>query len=476
MGRSGLFESLLSPGEALSASLASISIFGVAVSLLRYLFGPRLVSRSRIGLRRGFFLETTGPGSGCATPSSSQIHSNLFPNPSSLFHFHLYPHRIMFKLFKKKKDGSKAGASSAAPRPQPSSLASPTTSCSSRAPPVEFGVQIDWGATTPSQYAATLGRTPACIGSFLSIGPTWDPEPMRSNIAEIETLRTSSGRVPKYLLTVMPYNGLAACTDDVFQSLASSCREANAKGVDVIVRFAHEMNGSFNPWGGKPDQFVEAWKRLEKWVGGCRPGTVLLWSPSVSYDGSKDEYGAGRVSKRGEKRGSVKCSNLIRPLSFSFPGLYWPGDDLVDLVGLSTYHFDDYTWKNTNDVAPPDKLVKELTGHLGYYKPMDFITRFVVGKRKPFVISETAAPWHEGAIATGTARDELQVKSSWWTQVYSPTLFAQIPGLMLIMWFECRKEEGGGMRDFRTVLGNGEVRDAFARHVCLPSVGMRFLD
>jgi hypothetical protein len=87
----------------------------------------------------------------------------------------------------------------------------------------------------------------------------------------------------------------------------------------VMLRFAHEMNGSWRPWGetvngNKPGQFVQAWRHVHQVVSDAAGGAPLqwVWSPNENYRGGKD-----------------------------FTTMY-PGHDAVDVVAVNGYN-----WGNT---------------------------------------------------------------------------------------------------------------------------------
>src|SRR6478735_8264948 len=106
------------------------------------------------------------------------------------------------------------------------------------------GVNLDWEHETLRQYSGGLGRRPAVVVSFA-------PFPFAAtdtiNVeAAYEQVRANGGMM---LLTLEPGQGLAAVTQAVADDLAGVLDRFNRSGVPVIVRFAHEMNGSWYKWG-----------------------------------------------------------------------------------------------------------------------------------------------------------------------------------------------------------------------------------
>jgi hypothetical protein len=84
-------------------------------------------------------------------------------------------------------------------------------------------------------------------------------------------------------------------------------------GGPVMIRFAHEMNGDWYPWNesvntNEPGEFVAVWRYVhDRFQAAGATNAVWVWSPNVT-------------------------TYLPTPLE-----RFWPGDDYVDVVGLSGY-------------------------------------------------------------------------------------------------------------------------------------------
>ncbi len=121
---------------------------------------------------------------------------------------------------------------------------------------------------------------------------------------------------------------------------------------------------------------------------------------------------------------------------------YYPGDDAVDWVGMSLYHWGSaYPW-GENELPEAGKFVAQLTGQYdglnGDERAVpDFYATYADGHDKPLAITETAAFY--APDAGGEA--EEAIKSSWWQQVFSPELHTSFPRLEMINWFEWSKFE-----------------------------------
>ena len=83
-------------------------------------------------------------------------------------------------------------------------------------------------------------------------------------------------------------------------------------GTDVFLRFGGEMNGNWTPWGRDPLAYRRAFRLVHAVVNRHASNVALVWAP-----------------------GAVPTYNL---------DLYYPGDDVVDWVGISLYlvrYYDD---------------------------------------------------------------------------------------------------------------------------------------
>jgi hypothetical protein len=149
------------------------------------------------------------------------------------------------------------------------------------------------------------------------------------------------------------------------------------------------------------------------------------------------------------------------------------GDEYVDWVGLSVYWYPD-AGTGFNGPVPPSFFVDYVRGtgpSIERFNPItlqdgglrNFYRRFSQERNKPMMIPETSAPYFD-FITDGT-RTELEIKQSWWNQLYSAETRQAFPNLKAIIHFEERKADAGSeIRDWR-VLANPVVRNAFANDV-----------
>ena len=156
--------------------------------------------------------------------------------------------------------------------------------------------------------------------------------------------------------------------------IAEAARQAAAWGGPLFVRFAHEMNGSWYPWGRDPKLYKAAWRRIVtifrqegatnvKWV----------WCPYVDF---------GKLSfKR-----------------------YYPGDKWVDWAAL-----DGFNW------GEPFMSFRKIFDES--YKKMVKLTS------KPLMIPET-----------GTIEGPPGAKATWIRQAFNKAL-PRYPHVRALVWF-----------------------------------------
>jgi hypothetical protein len=256
-------------------------------------------------------------------------------------------------------------------------------------------------------------------------------------------------------LTVEP-TSLAAVTPAEADALAATLASYNGRGVDVLLRFAHEMNGSWYPWGQQPAAYVAAFRTVAAAVHAKAPRTALVWSPN--YGGGYPFSGGAYSAPSGSAAFSALDTDHDGVLTMRDDPYapYYPGDDAVDWVGLTLYHFGDAWPWGENEVPEPGKFVQQVHGTYdgnGRYEDQsavpDFYGDFAVGHGKPMAIAETGALYNESPTTPGASA--YDIKSAWIGQVYSPATRAQLPLLKLVNWFEIRKyeSEAKGYVDWR---------------------------
>ena len=163
----------------------------------------------------------------------------------------------------------------------------------------------------------------------------------------------------------------------------------------AYIRFAHEMNGDWYPWGAAkggntPADYVRMWQRVK----------------SLFYDKGMEwthlEW--------------IWCVNFSDNGGYSAESFY-PGDDYVDWVSLSGYNWGaSQTWSSW--------ITPEQT-----FEPM--LNRMRALTTKPISITEFAS------TTSTIAGPSLTAKSQWITDVYK---YALAQNIKMVVWFNLAKE------------------------------------
>ncbi|OUE24235.1 glycoside hydrolase family 26 protein [Clavibacter michiganensis] len=325
-----------------------------------------------------------------------------------------------------------------------------------------FGVNPDWGDQTLAAYAELLGRDPAVAVSFADV--PLDATDRENVLAAGEQVRGMGGTL---LLTLEPREGLAEVTDEVAGNVAGLVDGIQRTGVPVVVRFAHEMNGSWYAWGQQPEEYVAAFRRVADALHTRAPGSAVMWAPNEG----------GGYPFTGGPSAAVAGTEAFELLDTDGDGVltiaddpyapYYPGDDAVDWVGMSLYHWgSEHPW-GENVLPEEGKFAAQLTGEYAgldgdQTAVPDFYGVYGIEHGKPVAIPETAAL----VVPRGDDAGERAIKQAWWAQVLSDDTAARFPELKMVNWFEWDKEEAevGESVDW-TVLGDPATRAAFAEEL-----------
>lgn len=184
-----------------------------------------------------------------------------------------------------------------------------------------------------SATAAVLGRHLDVLSVYEAF--SWNqPLPV-----DLLGMIAATGSVPE--ITWEPWNpedgpqqplyGLGQIAGGRYDSyIAGWARAAAAYQGRLLLRFAHEMNGDWYPWSvsaghGTPGDYVLAFRRVRLIFQDAGANRVeWVWSPNVIINGDAD---------------SIRAA--------------YPGDDLVDIIGIDGYNFGnrgDHRWTSPRDL------------------------------------------------------------------------------------------------------------------------------
>ncbi len=302
-----------------------------------------------------------------------------------------------------------------------------------------FGLNLDWGNQTAAGASADLGRTPAVWVQFARF-PLDDGA--RANLdAFVEQVAGVGGIA---LITLEPHDGLDTVTREAAAELGDLLASYRADhGVPTFVRFAHEMNGSWYPWSQDPEAYVDAFRLVADAVHERSPGSAMVWAPN---QGGGYPFGGGRYEAAvGSEAAEALDTNGDGSLTAEDDpyARYWPGDEAVDWVGMSLYHWGlEYPWGENelpHDGSFAALLRGEDTGAHGTGASVpDFYAEYAEGHDKPLAIVETAI-LYDPAATDGPM--EADLKTAWFRQVFGEETRVAFPRIGMLSWFEWRKDE-----------------------------------
>ncbi|KAI8817285.1 glycoside hydrolase superfamily [Fimicolochytrium jonesii] len=256
--------------------------------------------------------------------------------------------------------------------------------------------------------------------------------------------------------TVTPDNLSDKAINDFVQQLATFTH--NGRG--ILLRIAPEMNGNWQPYGQKPVAFVAMWRKLVtaiRAVDTNKNGVSFIWAPNI-----QGGYPYGRVAGAAtDPEFAAMDTNKDGTITVEDDGYtpFYPGDEYVDWVGLSTYWFGPGFPYVINDIPPPGFMERVIHGVSAGGNGLDFYQAFSQSRNKPFFITESGSAFHlnritsvanptnTGSIAPGPG--ELAIKQAFWRQYLTNTTFLdKHPLLKAVSLFEWLKPEETTMREF----------------------------
>jgi membrane-bound metal-dependent hydrolase YbcI (DUF457 family) len=282
------------------------------------------------------------------------------------------------------------------------------------AAPVALGAYIPNADQNPSlidRYAKRVGRAPVIISSYAR----WRSQPFARKELRAVWKR---GAVP--MVTWEPWTlggrgfSLKAIVHGRYDRYARrAAKRAAAWGRPILLRFAHEMNGNWYPWGmgrdgNTPRIYKAAWRHLVRIFHSAGAGNVRwMWTPNVNGGGN-----------------------------YPF-AKYYPGDRWVDWVGL-----DGFNWAKRGQW----QSFTDLFG--SSYNSLARLTS------RPMIIAETGSSQSGGS------------KAAWVSSALSRELprFSRIRG---VVWFS---DEVSGV-DFRVDSSRASLK-AFRSAIASPLYGL----
>ncbi|MFC4902045.1 OpgC domain-containing protein [Kocuria oceani] len=318
-----------------------------------------------------------------------------------------------------------------------------------------LGAVLDWGTDSAAGYADRLGEPAAVYGR---------PVPLPMDDREQGYLRHFLSQVAEQgghaLLTVRPDIALDRVDEAQAAVLAGQLADVT-RDFDgtVFVRFAPQMNASWVPWGQQPEAYTQAFRAVAAAMDDRLEDPVLVWSPTVGTDypfrapTSSAPEGADLATLDTDGNG-------VWDRDDDAYGPYYPGDDVVDWVGLSAYHDETGSGEARNTVPDPDEF-STLLGGAGQGASDGFYAVYAAARDKPLMV-ETGSFWSPEAGGPSA----LEVKAPWWDQVLAAASSEAYDRIGAVVWNETVEERAGGAVavDWRST-ADPALADAFRERV-----------
>lgn len=240
-----------------------------------------------------------------------------------------------------------------------------------------FGAWVESGSIKAvNEFENQLGKPLSIVHRFYA----WN-DPIPTDLEEHDKKKGKAN-----LVTWEPYG---TTLDEIIsgkedQFIIERARAFKMFKQKIFLRFAHEMNGNWYPWGGQPKKFKEAFRRV--------------------HDLFKEE-GADNVLW-------VWCPNIMSVPNESWNDMeaYYPGDAFVDWIAA-----DGYNWGTTASYFRWQSFEEIFS---------DFHRRY--GGRKPLMIAETSST-------------EVGGNKALWIKEMKESL-SRFPHLKALIWFQEKKE------------------------------------
>jgi beta-mannanase len=251
------------------------------------------------------------------------------------------------------------------------------------------GAPTNMGALTPLE--SELNSNPDYVMWYVHWGGgygAYNPADVQNVIARGETpLITWMSDDYTTSANVYTLQQIAAGVFDTYvRSWADNLRTVRHK---VLLRFDHEMNGSWSKWSTgvsaqTPADYVAAWRHIhDVFAAEGVTNVQWVWSPNVAYTGST-------------------------PLP-----LLYPGDAYVDIVGIDGYNWGPvdpfHTWQSFSQVFSPTIAQVQVITH------------------RPIIVAE---------VASGTVGGD---KAAWISDFFAT--LRSTPAITAFVWFNANKEE-----------------------------------
>lgn len=220
------------------------------------------------------------------------------------------------------------------------------------------------------------------------------------------------------VLTLEPFGGLDSYTSDQVLGMAEYL---NSFQYPIVLRWAHEMNGGWYAWGQQPQKYKTKFREFAEILKQRAPLVSMAWAPNLAL-------GFPWEAKSIE--------------NFDSSDAYWqfyPGDDVVDIIGISTYH---WGWSSSDGKLGHNIIPSPVSWEAGgdiKTGLKNFHDSVALARGKPLFVFETAAIYN---LDEQGGDSDRSIKQAWVEQVYDVKILkSSLSQIRAIMWFNVNKVE-----------------------------------
>ncbi|KAI8852951.1 glycoside hydrolase superfamily [Chytridium lagenaria] len=288
-------------------------------------------------------------------------------------------------------------------------------------------------------------------------------------------------------LTVDPLNTVDEVTEAMVERMAREIKEIMAGGRKVFLRYAHEMNGPWLGYGGRPATYIPHFRSVVTTVRRIlgpefSQRIAMVWAPNscngYPFGGatnvSKEDFDLLDTNKDGKLDGG---DNPFSP--------FYPGDEYVDWTGLSMYDYG--SPKYSNSLTQPGMFEGMINGEATIPVPdrsnwqpcgFDFYDMFSGGNKlgqapastksdRPLMVAETGKAQYleeDGRVDPGPG--EVEMKRG----------YPKLKGICFFDILKFESSEGRGqLRQYQTTNTTNGVVDALVEDLVALQSSSSFL-
>ncbi len=327
---------------------------------------------------------------------------------------------------------------------------------------VYLGTKLTSWQTSAAEFNQTTGLRHAILQEYIEF-----PEVLNLQSSIHQKLTTflkecrSVGAMP--LVTLETVDGLDCYSPQQVEEFVDLL---NATGLPTLLRWNHEMNGSWYAWGLQPAKYIRKFREFTEVVRQRSDNIAMVWAPNHAPG---YPWGATNSALRNPVEDLPLLDTNLNGSVDSGDDPYtpfYPGDAYVDWVGISYYHWGSSQEFGVNSIPDKGKFGRALG--IDSFAPR-FHDLFSVKRGKPMIIPETGAFFGPDLK---NFKLETRIKQNWINQVYNlidpsqPRLTREFPGIKAIVWFNVAKIEDatGTLVDWR-IDQNPEVLKSYQNAV-----------